>query len=114
MKGGELLKNIFKSKEEKITEKAFTHGIFVSVLSILLCMVALVSTTYAWFTTDTSSSENVLESSRFALDISVKDVDGIPISVVESGSGIYSCTFDVVGVYTVVLTMTEDSNATKG
>ena len=112
-KGGELLKNIFNSKEEKISEKVFTHRLLVSVISILICLFALGSSTYAWFSAGTSSGGNLLTSSSFALDILVSDADGNPVFV-DGEDGRYTCTFDVVGVYTVVLSMTADSNATKG
>ena len=114
MKGGALLKKIFDPKEEKITEKAFSHGLFFSVFSMLLCMFALVSSTYAWFSVDTASGGNIIESGRFALDISVKDTEGNSLAVVDEGDGKFSCVFGSVGVYTVVLTMSDDSNATKG
>ena len=114
MKGGELLKNIFRSKEEKVSEKAFSQGLFISVLSILLCLIALGSTTYAWFGVDTSSGNNVIESGKFALLISVTDADGNPIDVTENANGTFGCLFRDCGVYTVVLAMTEDSTATKG
>ena len=79
-----------------------------------MCLIAFGSTTYAWFGTDTSSGGNILESGRFALDILVSDTDGNPVTVEERGEGRYTCTFDTVGVYTVVLSMTDDSSATKG
>ena len=113
-KGGAVLKKLFESKEEKITEKAFTHGLVISVLSIILCLIALGSTTYAWFGVDTSSGNNVIESGRFALEISVEDIDGNAVTVSDNGNGKYSCIFESVGVYTVVISMADDSTATKG
>ena len=114
MKGGKLLKNTLNQKEERISDKAFNHKLLASVISILVCLFALGSYTYAWFNAGTSSGENVLTSGNFALDISVDDLNGEQLSVVDEGYGKYSCTFDYVGTYTVSLTMTADSNATKG
>ena len=69
------MKNFFDCKDEKITEKAFSQSLIISVVSILLCLVALCSMTYAWFTTETSSSSNTLTSGSFDLDIIVSKVD---------------------------------------
>ena len=70
------MKNFFDCKDEKITEKAFSQSLIISVVSILLCLVALCSTTYAWFTTETTSSSNTLTSGSFDITVSVKKGDG--------------------------------------
>ena len=44
------MKNFFDFQDEKITEKAFSKNIIVSIAGILLSIVMLCSTTYAWFT----------------------------------------------------------------
>lgn len=62
MKG---LKNmLFSSKQEKLTEKAFTQSIAISVFSILLCIIALCSVTWAWFSDGVSSSTNSIRSAN--------------------------------------------------
>ena len=108
------MKYICSSNNGKLTEKAFSQNLLVSILSILLCIVALCSITYAWFTTNVSSGENVIESGRFALDIKVIDMNGSPIDVINNDDGTYRCTFENVGVYTVVFKMTDDTTASKG
>ena len=108
------MKNIFSYNDKKLTDKVFSQSLLVSILSILLCVVALCSITYAWFTTNVSSGENVIESSRFALDIKVIDKNDSPIDVIDNDDGTYRCTFESVGVYTVVLKMTDDTTASKG
>ena len=107
------MKDMFSPKGEKLTEKAFSHSLLVSVISILMCVVALCSITYAWFTTNVSSGENVIESSRFSLDISVFNANG-DLNVTENPDGTYSCTFEAAGTYTVILQLTDDTTATKG
>lgn len=113
-KGGRLLNKMFAPKEEKITEKAFSQSLLVSVLSIILCLVALFSITYAWFTADLSSGGNVLESSRFALEVYVTDGEGNAIPVEANQDGSFTCHLVATGRYTVTLRMTEDTTATKG
>ena len=107
------MKHIFSSNDEKLTDKAFSQNLLVSILSILLCIVALCSITYAWFTTNVSSGENIIESGRFALDILVTGEDGI-VNATDSANGIYRYTFANVGEYTVVFKMTDDTTASKG
>lgn len=70
------MKNFFDCKDEKITEKAFSQSLIISVVGILLCLVALCSMTYAWFTGSTSSGNNTLVSGSFDTTVSVKKGDG--------------------------------------
>ena len=106
-----MLKNFLTSNNEKITDKAFLQSLFISVISILLCLVALCSMSYAWFTEGTSSSSNTLMSGSFALDISVSQSDNdvatasaIVVSEVSGEKGIYTCTLPTSGKYLVTLT----------
>ena len=70
------MKNFFDSNDEKLTEKAFSRSLIISVTSILLCIVALCSATFAWFSSETTSSNNILTSGFFDFDISVfKSID---------------------------------------
>ena len=108
------MKNIFAISDEKITDKALSQGILVSVLSILLCIVALCTMTYAWFNEGLSSSGNVLASSRFSLDITVVDGEGNRVNVTESSNGSFVCNLEYSSSYVVILQMTEDTTATKG
>lgn len=108
------MKNIFDSNEQRITEKAFSHGLIISVLSILLCIIALCSASYAWFNTDLSSDGNVLESGRFALDITVTDENGELVELKDNNNGTFSCELEKGSTYTVLMKMTNDTTATKG
>ena len=108
------MNEMFTAKEENITEKAFLRGLLVSIFSILVCAVALFSITYAWFTADLSSGGNVLESSRFALDVFVTDEEGNAVPVTSNEDGSFFCVLAATGRYTVTLKMTADTTATKG
>ena len=107
------MKNIFTSNDEKISEKAFSQSIIISVVSILLCIVMLCSLTYAWFTSETSSSSNTLMSGTFDVTINVyKVIDGVATtSTIEAESnneGKYSNTLEY-GTYEISLKLTEES-----
>ena len=104
------MKNFFECKDEKITEKAFSQSLIISVVSILLCLVALCSMTYAWFTGSTSSGNNTLVSGSFDVTVSISKTDGdvstasIPVVFAD---GKYTLT--EAGTYTVTLTPTDDT-----
>ena len=70
------MKKFFDCKDEKITEKVFSQSLIISMVSFLLCFVVLCSMTYAWFTSETSSSSNTLMSGSFDVHITVSKVEG--------------------------------------
>ena len=103
--------NLFETNDEKLTEKAFSHEIFISVLSIILCIVALCSASYAWFTEDQSSGNNVIASGSFDLDVSVNKSSGVIDTTVAGGD--IKCTLTEAGEYTITLTI-NDVSTVKG
>ena len=111
------MKNFFDCKDEKITEKAFSQSLIISVVSILLCLVVLCSMTYAWFTGETTSAGNSITSGSFDLEVDVVQtkVDGVSVSnkidVTKDGEGVLSCTLPEAGTYTVTLTRAVGSTA---
>ena len=103
MKG---LKNIlFNSKQEKLTEKAFTQSIAISVFGILLCVVALCSVTWAWFSDGVSSSTTSIQSANCDVSVSVTS-DGTTVDPVD---GKYTFTKDEVYEITITATGTAES-----
>lgn len=113
------MKNFFDCKDEKITEKAFSQSLIISVVSILLCLVALCSMTYAWFTTETTSSSNTLTSGSFDVTITVSNVDD-GVATASTGAlepesnteGKYTYKFQP-GTYEITLKLT-DTSTVKG
>ena len=111
------MKNFFDCKNEKITEKAFSQSLIISVISILLCLVALCSMTYAWFTGSTSSGNNTLVSGSFDVDISVFQVEGGVVSAnaieaIPNTEGKYTYELQP-GTYEITLKLT-DTSTVKG
>lgn len=110
------MKKLFDSNDEKISEKAFTQSIAISVVSILICLVALCSATYAWFTDETATNGNTLTSGSFDLHIlSVTQVSGdtttaSSIDITPDTIG-YHCHLPNAGTYTVTLQLTAESTA---
>lgn len=94
------MKNFFECKNEKITEKAFSQNITISVLSILLCVVALCSVTWAWHSENVTSSYNNIQSASCNVSVSVIS-DNAPV---EPTDGKY--TFYKDKAYKIKLTAT--------
>ena len=104
------MKSLFNySKDEKITEKAFSQSLIISVVSILLCLVALCSMTYAWFSGETKSGNNTLVAGSFDVSVSVETEANVDLKPLEDGN--YK--FESPGTYTVKLSPT-DSATVKG
>ena len=80
------MKNFFDTKDEKIIEKAFLQSLIISVVSILLCLVALCSMTYAWFSIEKMSTSNTLTSGFFDIAVSVKSQGGVDLKPLADGS----------------------------
>jgi len=55
------IKQLFTVPEgEKVTEKHMMRVLLSSICGMLLCMVCLVSVTWAWFTVDMENTDNVI------------------------------------------------------
>lgn len=109
------MKSFLTSHDEKITEKAFSRSLCVSVLSILLCLILLCSMTYAWFTDGTSSGGNTLTSASFGLEkpqVVQADDASVNIEVLPGENGVWRCTLPTAKKeYTVILRLDADSTA---
>lgn len=56
----------------KVTERIFTKVLLSSICSILLCMVCLVSTTWAWFTVSIENQGNQIQIAEVNTDIAIE------------------------------------------
>ena len=104
------MKDLFDCKDEKITEKAFLQSLIISVVSILLCIVALCSVTYAWFTDEMTSGSNTLMSGFFDVTVNIVKTDDNAATASEAvmlENGKYTLT--EAGTYTVTLTPTNET-----
>lgn len=77
---------INNSTDQKLTEKAFLQSITVSIISILVCIVLLCSTTWAWFTESVDSTDNNIKTGTFDVEVAVKQGGTLQIDPV---SGFY-------------------------
>lgn len=104
------MKNFFDCKDEKITEKAFSQSLIVSIVSILLCMAILCSLTYAWFSEGTVSNDNKLVSGQFGIDVVSVIRSSDDTEVFPDAQGRYALAGDT---YTVTV-KTTDETSVKG
>lgn len=87
------------SDQDKLTDRAFKQSITISVLGILFCMIALCSTTFAWFNASVSSTTNSIKAANCSVTVSVVS-DGSSVDAV--GGSTY--TFEAGQVYTITIT----------
>lgn len=89
-----------------LSDKAFARLALTSILGILVCIVSLCSTTYAWFTHGVQSSSNRIQAAEECL-LSVSVVkDDTEEVVIDTQSPI---TLACEGAYTVTLTLPSGS-----
>ena len=114
------MKHLFEIKNEKITEKAFTQCLTISVLAILLCVVSLCSATYAWFNGGVSSDQNTLVAGTFQIQsLSVRPLDdsgtvtGEELATFDAAEPSWTCTITQAGNYRVTV-WPDTSSTAKG
>ena len=75
-----------KQTNEKLTDKAFLRLIITSAIGILICLVCLCSTTWAWFSSDVTFEDNQIKTAeQCLLTVSVKDTS-TELTDIENGS----------------------------
>ncbi len=95
-----------QENKKPMTDKALNRLVIGSVLSILMCLVALCSTTFAWFTDTAKAAPSTIQTAPNCLLEIVVDESGTPLSDIENGVTL------VAGVtYRVTLTLPKDSSS---
>ena len=70
-----FLSNLFSvNKTEKLSEKSITKAMVSSVVGMLLCVMALFSLTYAWYTDSVSTNGSTLTAATFSIDVQLSRV----------------------------------------
>lgn len=92
------------SKKSKLTEKMFIQSIVTSVLGILLCMVALCSVTWAWYTVNTGATSNITAANCY-VSIEIKKGDTLIEQNLESAQDV-ECNFAAGEEYIINLKAT--------
>ena len=100
--------------KERISDEAFLRGAIAGLIAILLCLVALCSTTYAWFLAESRSGASVISGSRYSLSVTLTDENGDPVPVTDRGNDTFFCALKSGKTYTVSLQTSADTTATRG
>ena len=93
---------------EKLSDKAFARMLLTSVLCVVLCLVCLCSTTYAWFSDSVQGNNNQIQAANACL---------LSVSVYKEGAEEAVATVDTQnavkleceGTYTVTITLPKES-----
>ena len=97
------IKDWFTVPEGKsVTEKVFGRVLLSSVCSILLCMVCLASTTWAWFSVSLENTGNEIQIAAATVEVKVND------TTLDANGG--SCTVNA-GTHTVAVKLTSYDGA---
>lgn len=103
------MKNITSVSDKKdLSEKAFLHSISVSIMGMIFCMIALCSTTWAWFNDNTISSSNVIQSGNCDVTVSVT-TDGATVLPTSGNTEQY--TFEKGKTYVISITSVGSSSS---
>lgn len=95
-----------QQNNEKLSDKAFARLALTSILGILVCIICLCSTTYAWFTGSVQVNNNTLKAADACLiSVSVYK-DGTEETIIDTD---HSVTLECEGTYTVTLTLPKES-----
>ena len=58
------------------TKKATRRALFTSIMALVMCLVMLVGTTFAWFTDSVTSGVNTIKSGNLDVELTYKNSDG--------------------------------------
>ena len=97
-----------QQNREKLSDKAFARLAITSILGILVCIICLCSTTYAWFTGSVQGNSNKIQTADACLlSVSVYK-DGAEKAIIDTEN---SATLECEGTYTVTLTLPKESSS---
>ncbi len=94
-----------KTNTDQLTDKAFSRLVLTSILGILVCIVCLCSTSYAWFSDEAPSNKNEIKTAgECLLTVTVNDQTNAVLEGIEDGVELKADT-----EYTVTLSLPSDT-----
>ncbi len=90
-------------KHEKIGEKVMLVRVATTIATIVVCLIAMSLTAYAYFSCDVTSVSNVIKAAKFDAQITVTDESGNRVEPSAKEGKISTFSFTVPGTYTVTL-----------
>ena len=70
--------------EKLSSDKAFFRMITTSAISVIICLICLCSTSWAWFSGGIESSQNEIKTGQCLLEVTVEK-EGVALSEIETG-----------------------------
>ncbi len=108
-----MLKLCYRAKWLKKEQRGSSAQIYTAFLSIVLCMVCLAGTTWAWFTANQTAPVGNITSARYAVAVHVM-TNGESVAAREQCGDLVTYSLDANKSYTVSLTTGKDSTASTG
>ncbi len=113
----EKLKKDESCEDEKLTDRVFMRSIITSFFAIIMCIIMLGASTYAWFTTSINSTSTIASAS-YVLSITAQgdeNKDNVSEPIYNSdkidGNSVY--TFKENVAYTITVTSVEKDTTGK-
>ena len=72
-----------QNKFEKLTDKAFSRLMVTSLLGIFICIIALCSVTWAWFSTDIVTPTTVIHAGNYSAELSMFSVSELAVATAD-------------------------------
>lgn len=113
----EFLKKERQNDEETdvktLSDKVFMRSITLSGLAILICIIALASSSFAWFSTDIKSTSTI-QSAVYKLEMEVSSLDPASPTITESQNSAGNTVYTLSGSteYKVTATAIDDETTT--
>jgi hypothetical protein len=101
-------------KNENIHEKAMLMRAGTTVATMVLCLIIMTLTAYAYFTSDVSSPSNLIRSAAFKTEITIVDQNSQPVSVLTSDHKSHYADLKAGTTYYVTVRHTSSSSTETG
>lgn len=101
-------------KNENIHEKAMLMRAGTTVATMVLCLIIMTLTAYAYFTSDVSSPSNLIRSAAFMTEITIVDQNSQPVSVLTSDHKSHYADLKAGTTYYVTVRHTSTSSTETG
>lgn len=110
----QVIEELKVPKEGKISDKTFTYNLIASILGIVLCLLFLSATTFAWYSSEISGGSMSISPSSCVIEVEIAydsdpanagayDSCDVPSATVDSNDIVYDYNFLGGKIYKVTL-----------
>ena len=75
--------------EKMTTKKATRRALFTSIMALVMCLVMLVGTTFAWFTDSVTSGVNTIKSGNLDVELEYKNTKEGSFAKVDESTNVF-------------------------